>query len=65
MSAREQSTLELDQLTRMRILMAGQIASGLVANPEQIALPNWSTETAIQSVRTADKIIALVISGGL
>lgn len=65
MTAREQTTFDLDPLTRTRLHLAGQIAAGLVANPEQIACPHWEAETARAALSVADKLIRLTVSGGL
>lgn len=65
MSARQESNFELDALTRARLHLAGQIAAGLVANPEQISLHNWEAETARAALSVADKLIRLTVSGGL
>lgn len=65
MSARENTGFDLDALTRTRLHLAGQIAAGLVSNPQQIALRSWEAETARAALSVADKIIRLAISGGV
>lgn len=65
MSARENTAFELDALTRTRLHLAGQIAAGLVANPEQLSLPYWEAETARAALSVADKLISLTVTGGL
>ena len=65
MNARvDQQVLDLDPLTRARLHLAGQIAAGLVSNPEQLALRDWEGETARAALRVADKLLRLVVSGG-
>lgn len=64
MSARP-SSFELDALTKARLMLAGQIAAGLVSNPDQLALRNWEAETARAALSVADKLIQLTATGGL
>lgn len=65
MTARQQSTFELDNLTRTRLMLAGQIAAGLVSNPAQLSCRNWEAETARAAMLVADKLIHLAVSGGV
>lgn len=64
MSARENTAFELDSLTRTRLHLAGQIAAGLVSNPQQLAVRNWEAESARAALAVADKLLRLAISGG-
>lgn len=53
-----------DPVQRARLNLAGQIASGLVSNPGQLACRNWEGETARAALRVADKLLCLIVSGG-
>lgn len=65
MTARQQTEFELDALTKTRLHLAGQIAAGLAANPEQVSMPHWEAETARSALSVADKLIKLAVQGGL
>lgn len=65
MSARPETAFELDALTRTRLHLAGQIAAGLASNPEQLSMPHWEADTARAALSVADKLIRLVVSGGI
>jgi hypothetical protein len=65
MSAQQQTNFELDALTRTRLMLAGQIAAGLVSDGNQRRCSNWEGESARAALLVADKLIRLVVSGGL
>lgn len=65
MTARQSTEFDLDTLTRTRLYLAGQIAAGLLSNPEQLECRNWEAETARAALSVADKLIRLAISGGI
>lgn len=65
MTARENTAFDLDALTRTRLHLAGQIAAGFAANPENMAPSNWRATIARDALDVADKIIRLATSGGL
>lgn len=55
---------ELDELSRIRLEMASRIAAGLAADGNQRSCRDWEGEAARASLRVADKLLQLVISGG-
>lgn len=65
MTARQETTFELDPLTRARLHLAGQIAAGMCANKENMIPGGWKANIARDSLDVADKIIKLAVSGGL
>lgn len=64
MTARQQTEFELDALTRTRLHLASQIASGMCANRENMVPGNWQAIIARDSMQLADKLIKLAVSGG-
>lgn len=65
MTARQQSTFELDALTKTRLHLAGQIAAGLCANKENMIPGGWRATIARDSLQVADNLIKLATTGGL
>ena len=65
MTARQQSTFELDNLTRTRLMLAGQIAAGMCGNKENYTTPHWQASIARSSLEIADKLIKLTVTGGV
>lgn len=65
MTTRQQTAFDLDALTKTRLHLAGQIAAGLVSNPEQLSMPHWEAETARAALSVADKLIRLTVAGGI
>lgn len=65
MSARQSTEFDLDALTRTRLHLAGQIASGMCANKENYVVGAWQASIASNSLEIADKLIRLAVSGGL
>ncbi len=65
MTARQETAFELDALTRTRLHLAGQIASGMCANKENMVPGNWRANIARDSLQVADNLIKLAVSGGL
>lgn len=61
---KRETNFELDAFTRARLHLAGQIAAGLASLPAQVSGRDFEGETARVAVRIADKVIALVVSGG-
>lgn len=64
MSAREKTDFDLDAMTRARLMLAGQIAAGLVSNPGHVACRDWENEAVRIAARMADKLVRLTVSGG-
>lgn len=65
MTARQSTEFEMDALTKARLMLAGQIAAGLVSNPGHVACRDWENEAVRISVRMADKLVRLTTQGGL
>lgn len=65
MSARQETTFDLDPLTKTRLHLAGQIAAGLASDGNQRQCRNWEAETARAALSVADKLIRLAVSGAL
>lgn len=65
MTARQSTEFELDALTSTRLHLAGQIAAGLAANPENMKPRNWEASIARSALDVADKIIRLTVTGGI
>ena len=64
MSARQETSLELDTVTKQRLLLAGQISAGVASVPG-----NWTGRTPEATIARAGwdiagKLIALAYSGG-
>lgn len=65
MSAKQQTAFELDALTKTRLHLAGQIASGMCANGENMCNTAWRACIARDSLQVADNIIKLATAGCL
>ena len=59
----ETKAFVLDDLSRIRLEMASRIAAGLAADGNQRSCRDWEGEAARASLRVADKLLRLVISG--
>jgi hypothetical protein len=64
MTARQSTEFELDAMTRTRLMLAGQIAAGLVSNPGHVACRDWENEAVRIAARMADKLVRLTAQGG-
>lgn len=64
MTARDQTTFDLDPLTRTRLHLAGQIAAGLASNPAHVECLDWENEAVRIAARMADKLVRVIVSGG-
>ncbi len=62
--AEEPKAFELDDLSRIRLEMASRIAAGLASDGNQRLCNQWEGETARAALRVADRLLALVVSGG-
>jgi len=62
--AAEPKEFRLDELSRIRLEMASRIAAGLASDGNQRDCYQWEGETARAALRVADKLLALVVSGG-
>lgn len=51
-------TEELDQITRMRILVAAQVAAGLASDGDWRSNDQWAKHAADTALSVADEIIA-------
>ncbi len=56
---------EMGQHARQRLNVAGDVAAGIVANPEQLAMPSWEARTARAAWVVAGQICDLAVSGGV
>lgn len=65
MTTRQQTTFDLDALTKTRLHLAGQIAAGMCANKENMVPGNWRANIARDSLQVADNLIKLAVAGGL
>ncbi len=54
---------QVDSWSKMRIMIAGEVASGLAANPENMNQMSWETSIARSAVFVADQIIRIVLEG--
>lgn len=58
------STLDLTPRERLRLEMAAQIAAGMLANPNVYKSPGWAGEVPRMSMRMADTLFTLHLTGG-
>lgn len=65
MAARENTSLDLDNMTKTRLHLAGQIASGMCANKENMTNYAWRATIARDAMQVADNIVKLAVSGSL
>lgn len=65
MTARQQTTFDLDALTKTRLHLAGQIAAGMCANKENMVPGGWKANIARDALAVADNIIKLTTAGAL
>lgn len=64
MSAREKTDFDLDALTRVRLMLAGQIAAGLASNPNHVNQGDWENKAVRIASDMARKLVNLHVSGG-